>query len=189
MFGPAEVSEAETRLSHMPAQSSSFDRGRIDVYRCEDLYSRMCERANPPAGPVLTELVGSQVLLPAERKFGSIADTTAYVKALHWSTHAQLWPRSVPELLVRARAGDTRAHWEHPRTIAIPETSELLREHVVLHEVAHHLDHHTRSVPAPAHGPIFRSILIQLHTVATGDVGGWALAVLFDLHLTRDTTT
>ncbi len=173
----------------MPAHPASHDRGRIDVYRCEDLYSRMCQRANPPAGPVLTELAGSQVLLPAERKFGSIADVDSYVKALRLSASHQVWPRNVPDLLVRARAGDTRAHWEHPRTIAIPETSEMLREHVVLHEVAHHLDHHTRTHAAPPHGPAFRAHLIALHRVATGETGGWALAVLFDLHLSRMATT
>jgi putative metallohydrolase (TIGR04338 family) len=64
----------------------------------------------------------------------------------------------------------------------------MLREHVVLHELAHHLDHHTRTEPAPAHGPGFRSMLCRLHTAATGPAGGWALTVLFDQHLTRSTT-
>ncbi len=173
----------------MPVQPAVADRGRADVYRCEDLYSRMCERANPVAGPVLTQLAGSSVLLPAERKFGSIADVQRYVRLLQRSAPPQLWPDGVPELHVRVRAGHTKAHWEPLHTIAIPETFEMLREHVVLHEVAHHLDHHTRITTAPAHGAPFRRVLCELHTVATGDVGGWALTVVFDQHLNRTSAT
>lgn len=159
------------------------DRGRIAVYRCEDLYSRMCQRAHPPGGPVLTEIAGSKVLLPAERKFADIASIADYIRVLRRSCPEAVWPRSMPELEVRVRAGHAGAHWEAPGTIAIPDTPEMMREHVVLHEVAHHLDHHNGNGPAPAHGPSFRKVLCDLHGAATGKVGGWALAVLFDQHL------
>jgi putative metallohydrolase (TIGR04338 family) len=170
----------------MPS-ASSVDRGRIDVYRCEDLYSRMCHRANPPTGPVLTELAGSAVLLPAERRFGVVSDIDRYLRALRPAV-VDLWTDDVPDVSVRVRRGPGRAHWESPGTIAIPDTAEMRREHVVLHELAHHLDHHNRDRPAPAHGPDFRTVLCRLHTAATGPVGGWALTVLFDQHLNLTTT-
>lgn len=165
----------------MPAATTT-DRGRADVYRCEDLYSRMCERANPPSGPVLTELARSTVLLPAERRFGAVADIQGFVD-LVLANLGDGWPQPIPPVAVRTRRGPGQAHWEAPGTIAIPDTAQMRREHVVLHELAHHIDHHTRTVPAPAHGRRFREVLCQVHTTATGPVGGWALAVLFDLHL------
>lgn len=164
------------------SSTSTIDRGRADVYRCEDLYARMCERANPPSGPVLTELAGSRVLLPAERRFGAVADIDRYLAALR-PTLTQFWPGTAPEVTVRTRRGPGLAHWEAPNTIAIPDTCLMRREHVVLHELAHHLDHHSRTHAAPAHGPAFRAMLCRLHTAAAGPVGGWALSVLFDQHL------
>lgn len=162
--------------------STPVDRGRVDVYRCEDLYSRMCERANPPAGPVLTDIAGSRVLLPAERKFARVADIEPYFDAVLAAADG-LWRADLPPVRVRLRRGGGGAHWEPPGTVAIPDTAEYRREHVALHELAHHIDHHTRDAPARAHGASFRSVLCELHRVATGPVGGWALAVLFDTHL------
>lgn len=161
---------------------STVDRGRLDVYRCEDLYSRMCARANPPEGPVLTELAGSHVLLPAERKFADVADIGPYLAKV-LAASADRWPVSIPPVRVRLRRGAAGAHWEAPDTIAIPDTAEMRCEHVALHELAHHIDFHIRAEPAPTHGRPFREVLCQLHTVAAGPVGGWALSVLFDLHL------
>lgn len=165
----------------MPIAPSVPDRGRIEVYRCEDLYSRMCERANPAHGaPVLTEVAGSMVVLPAERRFARVSDVDLFVAAVRAAAPGDLWPDHIPAVAVRQRRGVDRAHWESPGTIAIPDSSTMLREHVVLHEIAHHLDHHTRTEPAPVHGPAFRWTLVRLHSVATGPVGGWALSVLFD---------
>lgn len=156
------------------------DAQRSAVYRCEDQYAQMCARANPATGPVLTELAGSQVLLPAERRFGRIEDVVSYLEALRASTR-HLFP-GMPAVTVRARKGTHRAHWEPPGTIAIPVSGVMLREHVVLHEYAHHVTFHLGR-QGPAHGPQFRAVLCQLHTAATGDTGGWALAVLFDSSL------
>lgn len=148
------------------------------MYRCEDLYSRMCARANPVEGPVLTEMAGSLVLLPAERRFATVEDIPRFIRSLR-SGDGSLWPDSVPDVEVRRRRGATRAHWEAPATIAIPDEPEFRREHVVLHELAHHLDHHTRSQGAPPHGAPFRAWLLKLHGVAAGPVGAWALGVVF----------
>jgi putative metallohydrolase (TIGR04338 family) len=173
----------------MPIAPSIPDRGRIEVYRCEDLYSRMCERANPAGGaPVLTEVAGSSVLLPAERRFARVADLDRYINAVRAAADVDVWPDKVPDVAVRQRRGVDRAHWEAPGTIAIPNSTQMLREHIVLHEIAHHLDHHTRVDAAPAHGPAFRWKLVQLHRVATGPVGGWALSVLFDQFFPADLT-
>ena len=138
--------------------ASAVDHGRVEVYRCEDLYARMCDRANPPGGPVLTELAGSRVLLPAERRFGAVADIERYLRALRPAV-GDLWTDAIPEVTVRVRRGPGRAHWQAPGTIAIPDTDLMRREHIVLHELAHHLEHHTRTAPAAAHCARFRSVL------------------------------
>lgn len=159
------------------------DNERTAVYRAEDLYTRMCERAHPAdGGPVLTEIAGSQVLLPAERRFGDLDSVQRFVDAVLPGACDQ-WGRSLPEVRVRRRKGAAKAHWEAPGTIALAEDQSWLREFIVLHELAHHVDHHTREQPAAAHGRPFRNALCSLHTIATGAVGGWALGVVFDLEL------
>jgi putative metallohydrolase (TIGR04338 family) len=158
------------------------DSDRTAVYQAEDLYQRMCARAHPPAGPVLTDLAGSQVVLPAERKFGDLDSVQRYVDTV-LPPAAVLWPADLPPVRVRRRKGATKAHWEPPGTIALADDRAWLREFIVLHELAHHIDHHTRTQPAAAHGAAFRSALCRLHTVATGPVGGWALGIVFDLEL------
>ncbi len=163
------------------------DTERTSVYRAEDLYARMCERAHPPMGPpVLTDLAGSQVLLPAERRFGDLDSLQRFVDVV-LPAACELWQVHLPPVQVRWRKGAAKAHWEPPSTIALAEDQAWLREFIVLHELAHHIDHHTRGKqPAPAHGTSFRTALCRLHTLATGPVGGWALGVVFDLELGGD---
>ncbi len=160
------------------------DLDRVAVYRCEDLYSRMCDRANPPSGPVVTQLAGSEVMLPAQRKFSSVEEARPYIAAVLSAVRPR-WPGGFPGVQLRRSRGES-AHWEAPATIAIPESRSMLREHVVLHELAHHIDHHVCPVGGPAHGAHFRQVLCHLHRAATGVVGGWALQVIFDTHLATD---
>lgn len=150
------------------------------MYACEDLYSRMCARANPAGSPpLLTDIAGTQVVLPFERRFGRIDDVEAYIDSAMHALRA-MWPdASAPE--VRRRKGEAMAHWEPPGVIAIPESVDLLREHVVIHELAHHVAWEL-GVGTPSHGSGFRSVLCQIHSLTSGPSGGWALGVLFDQH-------
>ncbi len=177
---------ARVRLSDPSpsVQGMTRDLDRAAVYRCEDLYSRMCDRANPPSGPVVTQLAGSEVMLPAQRKFSSVEEARPYIAAVLSAVRPR-WPGGFPGVQLRRSRGES-AHWEAPATIAIPESRSMLREHVVLHELAHHIDHHVCPVGGPAHGAHFRQVLCHLHRAATGVVGGWALQVIFDTHLATD---
>ena len=153
------------------------DTERTSVYRAEDLYARMCERAHPPMGPpVLTDLAGSQVLLPAERRFGDLDSVQRFVDVV-LPAACELWQVHLPPVQVRRRKGNGQGALGAPSTIALAEDQAWLREFIVLHELAHHIDHHTRGKqPAPAHGTSFRTALCRLHTLATGPVGAgpWA---------------
>ena len=155
------------------------DVGRVGVYSCEHLYARMCERANPTTGPVLTELAGSGVYLPPVRKFSTVEQAQTYASSVIVSTR-NLWP-NMAGVKVRERKGDRAAHWEAPNTIAVPTT--MLDEHVLLHELAHHVSFHNGTGGQKAHGKEFRTTLCTLHTTAIGPVGGWALSVVFDMFL------
>jgi putative metallohydrolase (TIGR04338 family) len=120
----------------------------------------MFDRADS-SGSRTIELYGSRLTLPAERRFASVSSVQDYadrVLALNW-VRAQ-WVRAAVPVVVRERRGTGAAHYEPAgATLAIPVRRTpgaepwALRELVVLHELAHHLD------PAPAaaaqHGPAF----------------------------------
>ncbi len=136
--------------------ASSRDSQRGRVYDAEDLVLRVFDGADRNGLRTVTVL-GSQLTLPVERRFGSAAAVQHYadrVLGLNW-VRAQWNPGS---LRVRPRAGQQAAHYETgTATIAVPERGTwALREFVVLHEIAHHLE------PAAAHGPAFVSAYLEL---------------------------
>ncbi len=105
------------------------------------------------------ELHGSTITLPIERKFASVESVQNYadrVLALNW-VRAR-WVRATEALTVRARAGTAAAHYEIDRgVLAVPlhtgGTAWALRELVILHELAHHLE--PARVDRAPHGPEF----------------------------------
>ncbi|MGY2063581.1 TIGR04338 family metallohydrolase, partial [Nocardia gipuzkoensis] len=105
----------------------------------------MFDRADE-AGVRTVELHGSQITLPIERRFASVESVQNYadrVLALNW-VRAQ-WDRAAAPVTVRSRAGTTAAHYESDRAVlAVPlhtrGSAWALRELVVLHELAHHLE-------------------------------------------------
>jgi len=108
------------------------------------------------------EVAGSNVTLPVERRFASIESVQRYVDAvlaLEW-VRAR-WPRAAVRVHIRARSGNTAAHYESDcATIALPEhhanRAWAFREFVVLHELAHHLDPQDPDDPTEAaHGAGF----------------------------------
>lgn len=140
---------------------SQRDTQRSLVYDAEQLTQRLLARASDY--PTIT-VAGSTLTLPVERKFASVESVRAYVNkvlALNW-VRAQ-YPQVTNTLLVRERAGNRSAHYEHQAaTIVIPthriSDGWALRELVVLHEVAHHL-----TGPAEqSHGPMFTANLVAL---------------------------
>lgn len=155
---------------------SQRDVQRSLVYGAEQLTQRLLARAGDY--PTIT-VAGSTLTLPIERKFASVESVQAYVNkvfALNW-VRAQ-YPQVTSTLLVRERAGNRSAHYEHrTATIAIPThrigDGWALRELVVLHEVAHHL-----TDPAePSHGPMFAAIYVALVGGIIGDEAGFLLRV------------
>ena len=137
---------------------SARDTQRSRIYEAESVVRRIFDRADRGTTRQI-ELLGSHLTLPVERRFASVESVQDYadrVLALNW-VRAR-WPRASVPVTVRARAGTTAAHYEPAtNTLAVPtrggESRWALRELVVLHELAHHLE------PAGAglapHGPEF----------------------------------
>lgn len=143
------------------------------VYEAEQLVRRLMDRS--AQFPTL-QVAGSTITLPAEKKFGSVESVQTYVDAvlaLNWVRTT--WPRAARPVRVRERAGDTKAHY-HRGVIAVPAhtigSNWALRELVVLHELAHHLD-----TDAQPHGPSFVGIFLQLVTEIIGPEAGLLLRI------------
>ncbi|HEY5852808.1 MAG TPA: TIGR04338 family metallohydrolase [Aldersonia sp.] len=151
-------------------------RGR--VYDAEQLVRTVFDRTDENRLRVV-ETHGSQLTLPVERRFASLESVQTYVRkvlALNW-VRAR-WARAAAPVQVRARLGATSAHYElATATLAVPMhaggTAWALREFVVLHELAHHLD------PDPdrtaAHGPEYCERYLDL---VDGIVGAEAAFLL-----------
>lgn len=157
------------------------DTQRTAVYEAESLVRTMFDRADE-RGLRVVELAGSQLTLPVERRFASLESVQAYVDAvlaLNW-VRAR-WPRASVRARVRARAGNSAAHYESDcATIALPEhhanTAWAFRELVVLHELAHHLDPSDPDDPAEApHGPAFVDRFLTLVDEIVGPEAAFAL--------------
>ncbi|WP_330184280.1 TIGR04338 family metallohydrolase [Nocardia sp. NBC_01503] len=145
--------------------SGPRDSQRSQVYDAEMLVRGVFERADE-FGSRTVEVLGSQVTLPVERKFASVESVQSYadrVLALNWV--AAQWKQALVPVIVRARSGAKAAHYEaDDAVLAVPlhvhGKAWALRELVILHELAHHLDP-DRSGTAP-HGPEFCGRYIEL---------------------------
>lgn len=137
------------------------DTRKSSVYESESMVRRMFDLADE-RGLRTVEVAGSNVTLPVERRFASIDSVQRYVDsvlALEW-VRAR-WRRAAVPVHVRARSGNTAAHYESDcATIALPahraNEAWAFRELVVLHELAHHLDPQDPDDPTEAaHGAAF----------------------------------
>ncbi|WP_416382995.1 TIGR04338 family metallohydrolase [Nocardia flavorosea] len=147
------------------------DSQRAKVYEAEQLVRAVFDRAGEFEHRTV-EIHGSRLTLPVERKFASVESVQEYcdrVLRLKWV--AAQWERSSTPIRVRARAGTAAAHYEQAGAVlAVPVstpkparstgTGWALRELVVLHEIAHHLD--PDPVTEAAHGPRFCGRYIDL---------------------------
>jgi putative metallohydrolase (TIGR04338 family) len=141
------------------------DEQRQRVYDAEEQVCRQLEHA--AGGARVVEVAGSTVVAPLELRFGTLEAAGAYIERVRRSpSFGAAFPRAarVP-VVVRPRRGGRAATYEAPGTIALhaPEAGSAwaLRELVVLHELAHHAQHHD-SPPGPTHGPGFVRTLLQL---------------------------
>lgn len=139
----------------------SEDPDRSRVYAAEDAVLAMLD-ATSPEDPVV-RLGGESFVPEPEARFSDVADVERFVPKvlahLREGGH-DFGGRERVDVRVRMRRGATRAHYEHETaTIAVPPRRRgggwALREHVVLHELAHHLS-------GEAHGPGFRSTHLRL---------------------------
>jgi putative metallohydrolase (TIGR04338 family) len=161
------------------ADSSNRDSQRAKVYAAEEFVRTMFDRAAEHGSPTV-EFFGTQLTLPPEGRFGSVASIQRYVDdVLALPAVRQHWP-SVSPLRVRARRAATAAHYENrdgAGTIAVPDRDTAdwaMRELVVLHEVAHHLCRAQQ-----AHGPEFVATICTLTELVMGPELGHVLRVVY----------
>ncbi|WP_328389404.1 TIGR04338 family metallohydrolase [Nocardia sp. NBC_00416] len=166
--------------------SAVRDTQRARVYDAEQLVRVIFDRA-AEFGHRTIELHGSRLTLPDERKFASVESVQRYcdrVLALGWV--ASNWARAGVPIRVRARAGTVAAHYESdPAVLAVPVHADrasrggrsawALRELVVLHELAHHLE--PRPAAVAAHGPGFCGRYVELVDGVIGPEAGLLLRV------------
>ena len=155
------------------------DSQRAKVYAAEEFVRTLFDRAAEHGSPVV-EFFGTQLTLPPEARFGSVASVQRYVdEVLALPAVRRRWPDVAP-LSVRARRAATAAHYESrdgAGVIAVPDRDTAgwaLRELVVLHEVAHHL-----CGAQPPHGPEFVVTSCALAELVMGPEAGHVLRVVY----------
>lgn len=161
------------------AGAAPRDGQRSGVYAAEAQVVRIVDaRLDFPTIAVF----GSVLVVPDDRKFGDVAAVQRYVDAvlqLNW-VRAR-WPAAARQAVsVRPRRGTSKAHYEPvTATIALPPFERGggwgLRELVVLHELAHHLD----DTAGPAHGPGFVSCMLTLVSNLLGDEAEFLLRTTY----------
>jgi putative metallohydrolase (TIGR04338 family) len=148
------------------------DTQRAKVYAAEEfvrtLFDRAAERGNR-----VVDFFGTQLTLPPEGRFGSVAAVQRYVDEVLAHVGAER------PLMVRARRGVTAAHYarlDDDATIAVPDgrSTWALRELVVLHEIAHHL-----SDAEPPHGPDFVATFCGLAEAVMGPEVAHVMRVVY----------
>ena len=164
------------------------DSAQIAVYRAEQQVWAAVNRAG--AGGTV-DFFGSQLRLPAERKFSDIEQIQVFVDQVVNAAEVQAqWPGIAPPK-VRHRAGSSKAHYEPAAgVIAIPsDVTWAMRELVVLHECAHHIINFNiesnRNLTSgqcdfPAHGVEFVSTYVQLVSWILGAEVALLLGAAFD---------
>lgn len=153
------------------------DSQRARVYRAEDAWAARLDAAR--RGAPLATVAGSEVLLPAERRFGDLDGVRGYLARVLVLPAVRSVFGAVPAPALRLRRGGRAAHWEAPGTIAVPMAQHgepwALRETVVLHELAHHVGHATGL--ADRHTAPYPAVLLALVGAVLGEEAAFALRV------------
>jgi len=158
------------------------DAQRTRVYRAEDAWAGRLDAAR--RGAAFATVAGSSVLLPAERRLGSLDAAAGYAgRVLALAPVVEAVGVVAPPAL-RLRRGVRAAHWEPPGTIALPVPAHgepwALRETVLLHELAHHVAAATGRVVG--HRAPFPAVVLLLAEAALGAEAGFALRVEYGEH-------
>lgn len=159
------------------------DQHRRAVYSAEAILCRMLDNCAASGNPLVT-IDDVALTLPPEARFGSIEDVQRYVDRVLGSGPVRTSFGQRPPVHVRARrSGKSKAHYE-PQTavVAIPDTGSaktMLRELVVLHELAHHLDD---GADAAAHGGSFLNTYLELIELVMAPQVALALRLLLAHH-------
>ena len=153
------------------------DAQRSRVYRAEDAWADRLDAAR--RGAVSATVAGSSVLLPAERRFGSVDAAASYAARVLRLPEVVAEVGAVPPPALRLRRGSRAAHWEPPGTIAVPVPVHgepwALRESVLLHELAHHVGETTGRTSR--HAAPFPAVVLLLAGAALGPEAAFALRV------------
>ena len=148
------------------------DTQRAKVYAAEEFVRTLFDRAAEHGNHVV-EFFGTQLTLPPEGRFATVAAVQRYVDEVLDHVGADR------PLTVRPRRGATAAHYERTddgATIAVPDrrSTWALRELVVLHEIAHHL-----CDADPPHGPEFVATFCELAEAVMGPEVAHVLRVVY----------
>lgn len=156
------------------------DSQRSRVYAAEEFVRRLFDRA-AEHNSRLIDFFGEQITLPPEARFASLESLARYVDdVLRMPAVLERWPK--PSAVgIRPRRGLSAAHYESGEgtaVIAVPDrlgNRWALRELVVLHELAHHLD----TGDGPPHGPSFVATFCGLTSAVMGPEVGHVLRVVY----------
>ncbi|OKH83596.1 hypothetical protein EB73_04395 [Mycobacterium sp. SWH-M3] len=168
---------------------TSRDQHRSAVYAAETTLGRMLDNCAESGNPMVT-IDAIPLTLPPEARFATAEDVQRYIdRLMDWEPiQAAFGDIKLVHVRIR-RSAKAKAHYD-PDTavIAIPETGPgrtMLREHVVLHELAHHLD----TSAGPAHGPAFLDIYLTLLERVMAPEAALALRILISHNGVTTTTT
>jgi putative metallohydrolase (TIGR04338 family) len=161
---------------------SSRDAQRSRVYRAEDAWAARLDAAR--LGAPLATVGGSRLLLPAERRLGTLAAARDYCARVVALPEVVAAAGRVDPPALRLRRGVRAAHWEPPGTVALPVPVHgepwALRETVLLHELAHHLGE--TSGRSRGHRPPFPALVLLLAQAVLGEEAAFALRVDYGEH-------
>ncbi|EFV11817.1 TIGR04338 family metallohydrolase [Segniliparus rugosus] len=154
------------------------DSGRARVYAAQQLVHAVFDNAERGGSREVT-FFGARLTLPPEAKFASIESLQRYVdQVLALPSVRARWPLRGGTVAVRRRKGDRAAHYERvggAGVIAVPDGRWAMRELVVLHELAHHID----AGEGGAHGAEFQETYAELAGMVMGVEAAHLLRVSF----------
>jgi putative metallohydrolase (TIGR04338 family) len=162
--------------------TAARDAQRSRVYRAEDAWADRLDAARRGAASAV--VAGSAILLPAERRFGSVDAAACFAARVLRLPDVVAAVGQVPAPVLRTRRGSRAAHWEPPGTIAlpVPEHGEpwALRESVLLHELAHHVGETTGRTSR--HAAPFPALVLLLVEAVLGPEAAFVLRVEYGEH-------
>lgn len=177
--GRRPLSAGSPSVAGVTSPARGRDAQRARVYRAEDAWADRLDAAR--RGAPLATVGGSAVLLPAERRLGSLEAAAAYCGRVLALDPVVAVAGRLPPPQLRPRRGLRSAHWEPPGVIALPLPPQgepwALREAVVLHELAHHVAE--LGGRATGHRPPYPAVVLLLAEAVLGPEAALALRVAY----------